>query len=139
MKTLSLLMAALLISASTQSFAKEQDKKAVKKPVEAVFFEIDDLIKERQESKKSYLQFFDNSDLRTGIYHLKAGSRDGQSPHSEDEVYHVLSGKAQFTAGEEERELAAGSVIFVAKNIEHRFHDIEEDLTILVFFASSRD
>lgn len=109
----------------------------VKKPAAAAFFEIDALTKERQDSKKSYLQFFSNSDLRSGIYHLKAGARDGQSPHSEDEIYHVLSGKGSFTAGDEETAVTAGSVIFVAKNVEHRFHDIEEDLTILVFFASA--
>lgn len=28
-----------------------------------------------------------------------------------------------------------GSLIFVAANIEHRFHTITEDLTVLVFFA----
>ncbi len=109
----------------------------MKKPAAAAFFEIDALTKERQDSKKSYLQFFSNSDLRSGIYHLKAGARDGQSPHSEDEIYHVLSGKGSFTAGDEETAVTAGSVIFVAKNVEHRFHDIEEDLTILVFFASA--
>jgi hypothetical protein len=29
----------------------------------------------------------------------------------------------------------AGSIVFVARDIEHRFVDIEEDLSILVFFA----
>ncbi|MHC5062556.1 MAG: cupin domain-containing protein [Planctomycetota bacterium] len=137
MKTICLLAAALFLPLSWQDSANEQDKKDVKKPAEAAFFEIDELIEQRQDSKKAYLQFFRNSDLRTGIYHLKAGARDGQSPHTEDEIYHVLSGKGRFTAGDEEREVSAGSVIFVAKNIEHRFHDIEEDLNILVFFASA--
>jgi quercetin dioxygenase-like cupin family protein len=38
-------------------------------------------------------------------------------------------------AGEEDREVAAGSVIFVAAEVEHRFHDISEELAVLVFFA----
>jgi quercetin dioxygenase-like cupin family protein len=29
----------------------------------------------------------------------------------------------------------AGSIVYVAKNVEHRFHSIEEELTVLVFFA----
>jgi quercetin dioxygenase-like cupin family protein len=29
----------------------------------------------------------------------------------------------------------AGSIVYVEKNIAHRFHSIEEDLTLLVFFA----
>ena len=31
--------------------------------------------------------------------------------------------------------MAAGSVIFVAAGVEHRFYDIAEELVVLVFFA----
>ena len=31
--------------------------------------------------------------------------------------------------------MEAGSIIFVAANVEHRFHSIVEALTILVLFA----
>jgi quercetin dioxygenase-like cupin family protein len=31
--------------------------------------------------------------------------------------------------------VAPGSLVFVAANVEHRFHTITEDLSILVFFA----
>ncbi len=34
-----------------------------------------------------------------------------------------------------DRAVQAGSILYVAKNVEHRFHSIEEELTILVFFA----
>ncbi len=33
------------------------------------------------------------------------------------------------------RDVRAGSVIYVPKNAVHRFHSIEEDLIVLVFFA----
>jgi len=29
----------------------------------------------------------------------------------------------------------AGSIVFVAARVPHRFHSIAEDLTVLVFFA----
>ncbi len=32
-------------------------------------------------------------------------------------------------------EISAGSVLFVAAEVEHRFHDIAEELAVLVFFA----
>jgi quercetin dioxygenase-like cupin family protein len=35
----------------------------------------------------------------------------------------------------EDREVSVGSVIFVAAEVEHRFHDITEELAVLVFFA----
>jgi len=37
--------------------------------------------------------------------------------------------------GSDNQAIAEGSVIFVAANVEHRFHDITEDLSVLVFFA----
>jgi quercetin dioxygenase-like cupin family protein len=37
--------------------------------------------------------------------------------------------------GEEEQAVGAGSVIFVAAQLEHRFFDISEELMVLVFFA----
>jgi len=37
--------------------------------------------------------------------------------------------------GSEDREVSAGSVIFVAAQVGHRFYDITEELAILVFFA----
>ncbi len=50
-----------------------------------------------------------------------------------------MRGRARFKAGsddrEEDREVSAGSVIFVAAEVGHRFYDITEELAVLVFFA----
>ena len=70
-----------------------------------------------------------------GIYRLKAGQNDSQQPHTEDEVYFVVKGRASFRAGDEQQAVGPGSVIFVERMVEHRFFDIIEDLTVLVFFA----
>ena len=70
-----------------------------------------------------------------GVYHLKAGQADLQKPHFEDEVYYVLSGRARFACEGEVREVSAGTVIYVERRVEHRFVDVTEDLTLLVFFA----
>jgi mannose-6-phosphate isomerase-like protein (cupin superfamily) len=69
------------------------------------------------------------------VYELPAGGTDPQSPHTEDEVYYVVKGKAMIRVAEEDRAVQAGSVVYVAKNVKHRFHSIEQDLTVLVFFA----
>jgi mannose-6-phosphate isomerase-like protein (cupin superfamily) len=37
--------------------------------------------------------------------------------------------------GAEDREVGPGSVVFVPARLEHRFHDILEELSIAVFFA----
>jgi|SRR5688500_17972867 mannose-6-phosphate isomerase-like protein (cupin superfamily) len=98
-------------------------------------YELVQLIKERESKGKAYLEFLKVPDLSMGLYVLPAGGTDPQSPHTEDEVYYVVSGKAKIKVADEDRAIGAGSIVYVAKNVEHRFHSIEEELTILVFFA----
>jgi len=98
-------------------------------------FTMDKLAKQRAESGQEYLSFFANDTLHSGVYVLAKGGVDHQSPHSEDELYHITKGKAKFTAGDETVDVAPGAVLFVAAGIPHRFHDIEQDLEILVFFS----
>ena len=65
-----------------------------------------------------------------------AGRRDRpQRPHAEDEVYIVAAGGALFTADDLTREIRAGDVLFVAAGVAHRFHDISEELRLIVVFA----
>ncbi len=64
-----------------------------------------------------------------------AGSTDRQRPHQEDEVYYVIGGRAVIRVADEDRPVQAGSLVFVEAHVEHRFHDIEEDLRVLVFWA----
>jgi mannose-6-phosphate isomerase-like protein (cupin superfamily) len=98
-------------------------------------FELTKLIPQQQNSKKAYLEFLKVPDLSMGLYVLPAGGTDPQSPHTEDEVYYVVSGKAQIKVADEDRAVQAGSIVYVEKNVEHRFHSIEEELTVIVFFA----
>jgi len=98
-------------------------------------FELAHLVSQRKESNKLYLEFLKVPDLSMGLYVLPAGGVDPQSPHTEDEVYYVVSGRAQIQVADEDRAVQAGSIVYVAKNVEHRFHSIEEELTVIVFFA----
>ncbi|HEX6271226.1 MAG TPA: cupin domain-containing protein [Anaerolineales bacterium] len=98
-------------------------------------FELSEQISQRADLNKPYLEFFKVPDLSMGLYVLPAGGTDPQSPHTEDEVYYVVSGKAKIRVADEDRAVQAGSIVYVAKNVEHRFHSIEAELTVLVFFA----
>jgi mannose-6-phosphate isomerase-like protein (cupin superfamily) len=98
-------------------------------------FETAQLIGEQERAKQSYLEFLRVPSLSAGLYTLPAGSTDTQEPHSEDEIYYVISGRASFRAGSEERSVQAGSILYVKARVEHRFHSISEDLRVLVLFA----
>ncbi len=98
-------------------------------------FELTDLMRQHAKDGRLYLEFLNVPELSVGVYQLPAGGTDPQSPHTEDEVYYVARGKARIKVADEDRPVQAGSIVYVAKNVEHRFHSIEEDLTVVVFFA----
>lgn len=98
-------------------------------------FTLSDLIAAREQEGELYHEFLQVQTMSAGVYQLEAGSVDPQEPHTEDELYYVVQGRAQIQVANEDRAVEAGSLIFVAANVEHRFHTIQEDLTILVFFA----
>jgi mannose-6-phosphate isomerase-like protein (cupin superfamily) len=75
------------------------------------------------------------SALSVGTYCIPAGGVDDQTPHTEDEVYVVTSGRAKISTPAATLDIVAGSVIFVPANEEHRFIDVTEDLALLVVFG----
>jgi mannose-6-phosphate isomerase-like protein (cupin superfamily) len=85
--------------------------------------------------EKRYQEFIRVPAMSAGIYVLSAGATDKQSPHQEDEIYYVVRGRSKMRLGREERSIAQGDVIFIEKNLEHRFFDIAEELVLLVIFA----
>jgi mannose-6-phosphate isomerase-like protein (cupin superfamily) len=79
-----------------------------------------------------------NGSLSITVARWPAGSVDDQTPHTEDEVYHVVAGRATLVVGDARRPVAAGSVAYVAAAVEHQFVDIDEDLEVLVFWSPAR-
>ena len=102
-------------------------------------FELTQLMEAQAQAGQAYREFLRHPTLSMGVYLLPAGGVDPQKPHTEDEVYYVVKGRAQIRVDTDEsgedRAVGAGSIVFVAANVEHHFHTIEEDLTVLVFFA----
>lgn len=96
-----------------------------------------DLEARRADAGRPYLPFLSVPTLRAGLYEIPAGGEDGQQPHDQDELYYVLEGAAVLDADGTRQSVSAGDVIFVAAHVEHRFVDITEDLSILVFFSTA--
>lgn len=103
--------------------------------MKASFGTVGEIDQQRSHSGKLYREFLRVPAMSAGLYVLPAGATDPQRPHHQDEMYYVVRGKARFAAGDDDREIFAGSVLFVSAEVEHRFHDIVEELAVLVFFA----
>jgi mannose-6-phosphate isomerase-like protein (cupin superfamily) len=103
-------------------------------PVDA--HEIPDLDPQPRDAEgHGYVDFLSSQKLSVGLAVWMAGSTDRQQPHKEDEVYYVISGRGRIRVAGEDRAVKPGSLVFVAAGVEHRFHGIQEDLRVLVFWA----
>lgn len=98
-------------------------------------WELADLVGQGAASGRPYLEFLRVPDLSVGLYVLDAGGVDHQSPHTEDEAYVVMRGRARFRMGDQDVPIGQGTTLFVAAGVEHRFHDIAEQLVLLVAFG----
>lgn len=99
-------------------------------------FELGKEIAALRASGRPYREFLRVPALSCGVYRLPAGAKDLQGPHDEDEVYYVLSGCGRLRVEGTERAIGPGSLLYVHATSEHSFFEIEEEITLLVFFAS---
>ena len=98
--------------------------------------ELEGMIAQARASSDSYAPEVLRSDLLSvGLYIVPAGGPDNQTPHAEDEVYYVVRGRAQIRVGEEDLAVQPGTVLFVPARAVHFFHDISEELILVVFWA----
>lgn len=98
-------------------------------------FNIDALAHQNAETELPYLEFLRVESMSAYIYELRAGAEDEQSPHDQDEIYYVVAGNADFTAGDETTTVKPGDILFVRKFAKHHFSNIRTDLRLLVVFA----
>lgn len=59
---------------------------------------------------------------------------DLQSPHLQDELYMVISGKGEFFNDGKISTFKPGDMLFVPTGVEHRFLNFSEDFTTWVIF-----
>lgn len=60
--------------------------------------------------------------------------KDFQTPHSQDELYIIASGKAIFIREKEHISCMAGDVLFVPAGMIHRFEHFSDDFATWVIF-----
>jgi mannose-6-phosphate isomerase-like protein (cupin superfamily) len=97
--------------------------------------QIKHLLGQLDDGGKKYLEFIRVPALSVGVYRLAPGEKDEQKPHSEDEVYYVVEGRANFWCAGEVQEVRPGSILYVDRGVEHRFIDIAQELVVLVVFG----
>lgn len=101
-------------------------------------FHLEDIKAQKEEIGRLYYQFLDEPSLSMGFYVLGVGADDPQHPHDLDEIYYVVSGRAEIKVGDGNYQVQAGSLVFVRAMVPHKFYNITEELQTLVIFSKSK-
>ncbi len=89
----------------------------------------------REGEPNQYREHFRGDDMSVGTYCIPVGGKDAQEPHTEDEIYVVVRGRARLVAESGEVGVGPGTVVYVPAGEAHEFTDVTEDLSVLVVFA----
>ena len=81
---------------------------------------------------KQFLETFRKGNFSAEIY--KPDKVDLQQPHTQDEIYVIISGSGMFQNGEEHYPIKATDLVFVPAFVEHRFYDFTGDFSTWVVF-----
>jgi mannose-6-phosphate isomerase-like protein (cupin superfamily) len=98
--------------------------------------ELDEMIARARAASDSYAAEVLLSDLLSvGLYIVPAEGTDDQTPHGEDEVYFTVRGRAKLRVGDDDHPVQPGTILFVPAREVHYFHDVSEELILVVFWA----
>jgi len=97
--------------------------------------QIDDVVEQLEQENELFNEFLRRDSMSLEVYRLDAGATDPQDPHTEDEVYYIVTGSAKIRIGDDVHPVEPGDIIFVEREVEHYFFDIESELITLIFFA----
>ena len=99
-------------------------------------FELSELTSRLEKEGGYFLDFLRVRNLEAGIIVLRPREPDTQEPHSEDELYYVISGNGWIEMGSKKIRIKEGSILFVPAGLHHKFYGNKVDLVVLYVFAA---
>lgn len=91
-----------------------------------------DAIETLKKDKAYFAKLFEHGTLQLEVY--KPEKVDNQTPHSQDEIYIVISGSGEFLNNGERTSFGPGDFLFVPAGVEHRFENFTDDFATWVIF-----
>ena len=84
------------------------------------------------ESDKPFAELMRHGTMTVELY--KPDKVDHQKPHTQDELYYIISGHGIFFKNGIRQPFGKGDVLFVEAGFEHRFENFSKDFETLVIF-----
>ena len=91
-----------------------------------------DALQKLADSGHLFINLFSHGTLKVEVY--RPDKVDLQNPHTQDEVYIVISGSGEFICGEDRFTFEANDFLFAPAGVVHRFENFSEDFATWVIF-----
>ena len=98
-------------------------------------FDLSTYLEKIKKSNSFFHTFINRESLATGVLLLAPGEEDTQTPHASDEVYYVIEGNGFLKIKNKDYIVSKNKLFFVAKDVEHFFHENTIELKVLYFFG----
>lgn len=79
-----------------------------------------------------FVEAFRHGSMSVELYAPRGA--DPQHPHTQDELYFVISGSGDFVLAGARQRFAPGSALFVPAGVPHRFENFSDDFATWVVF-----
>lgn len=96
-----------------------------------------DLVEQLDAGGTDYLEVLSEESLSVEL--ARYPNPEPKTPHKTDELYYIISGSGMAHVGNDRYAVEEGDVVYVEQGVEHDFFDVDDEITALVVFASSRD
>lgn len=96
-----------------------------------------ELIRELRDEDFQFAEVLDRESVAIEIGRYPTAS--AKNPHTEDEIYYIISGSGMIRVGDETYDVEAGDVVFVDQGREHDFFNIAEEIVALTIFVGSEN
>ncbi|HWD87385.1 MAG TPA: cupin domain-containing protein [Mucilaginibacter sp.] len=94
---------------------------------------VDAALNQLEENKDQlFAKVMEHGSMSVEIY--RPQKIDPQTPHGQDELYMVISGRGEFLNDGKRSSFAPGDVLFVPAGVEHRFENFSDDFVTWVIF-----
>ena len=87
----------------------------------------------------THREVLETEDVTVELGRYPSGEAAPKNPHTEDEIYYIVSGSGKLRVGDETHTIDAGDVVHVERGLEHDFFDIDEEIVALIVFTSASD
>jgi len=119
-------------SSSEEKKAKQKTADSKPTPQKSEIFNVRRILNEKAHNKSALIDVVKASHMEVRLKQFLPGDTGPQITHQTDVLFYVVRGQGKVNIEDKEEPLKTGTILFIPKGANHRFHSITERMVLLV-------